>query len=90
MALGMGVFYLNHIAGTINEDHVSWKRMRVLPTAQIKAASNLFQNLEIDCSNPSDMNNIIKIQEKLTEYQIIVIDRRTHLKFYASSFMFRV
>lgn len=83
MAIGIGKLFLDKIAGTLLEDHVSWKRTRVSPIAQLKAASNLFQDLGVNCLRPLDMNNIVAIQEKLNDYQIIVIDRRTQLKLYA-------
>ena len=51
--------------------------------AQQKIAAVLFQELGFPCESPVDMQMISQIQTSLTEYQIIVVDRKTQLKLFS-------
>ena len=78
IAVALGKYFVDN-----PKSSEKWKHLRKSLTAQSKLAGDLFTELNLDCSSSMDMNKLADIQNKLRDYQIIVVERRTHLKIYA-------
>ncbi|XP_015793693.1 uncharacterized protein LOC107370221 [Tetranychus urticae] len=81
IAIAIGKFLADLQIGDPNLP-TNWKNLRRHERIQRKLAADLFMSLDMVCETAVDMNILADIQEKLENYQIIVIDQRTQLKIF--------